>query len=240
VVRQAVNRGWVDLPLRELLFDRYHCPVYVANDSHMMALAEYTFGRLGQTANLVVVKISEGIGAGIVIGGRLYCGDGFGAGEIGHFSVVEDGERCSCGNLGCLETVASVRAIVRHANVIAEEHPDSLLARRAAAEGISLATVAWAFHAGDPLVRELVRAAARYLGVAIAGLISLLNIHEVILTGEFVEFGDFVLEEVRKEVTRRVLPRMATETHIAFSTLGSDAMFLGTSALVLAEELGVP
>ncbi len=241
IVRQAVNRGWVNLPLRKLLLDRYDLPIHIANDSHMIALAEYTFGHSARTENLVVVKVSEGIGSGIVLGGKLYCGDGFGAGEIGHLSVAENGTRCVCGNVGCLETLSSMRALVQRAQAIAQENPGSFLARRLAeGEEIDRRALVQAVQAGDEAVRSLVRAAARYLGAAIASLVGVLNIHEVILAGDLIDFGDFLLDEVRDEVRKRVLPRIAAETHISFSTLGGDATILGTSALVLAQELGLP
>jgi predicted transcriptional regulator len=92
VVQRAVNLGWTDLPLRDLVENRYQKPGYLANDSHMAALAEYTFGPPRRSNNLVVIKIGQGIGAGIILNGQLYYGDGFGAGEIGHVVVAEDGQ----------------------------------------------------------------------------------------------------------------------------------------------------
>ena len=91
VVRKAVNLDWADLPLRDLVAKRCALPVYIANDSHVAALGEYIFGQTRKTPNLVVVKVGRGVGAGIVLNGRLYHGDGSGAGEIGHVRVVEDG-----------------------------------------------------------------------------------------------------------------------------------------------------
>ncbi len=151
IVRRAVNLGWRDLPLRDLLAARYDLPVYVSNDSQAAALGEYIFGQTKRSTHLVVIKVGRGIGAGIVIDGQLFYGDGFGAGEIGHVVVVEDGELCSCGNRGCLETVASSRAILKQAQWMAAARPDSLLLQFAAVpEQITLDTVLQAFEAGDP------------------------------------------------------------------------------------------
>ena len=87
-IRWAVNLDWQDLPLGQLLSERTGLPVYVANDSQAAALAEYAFGDHGpRVANQVVIKVGKGVGAGIILGGRLYQGDGFGAGEIGHLGV---------------------------------------------------------------------------------------------------------------------------------------------------------
>ena len=115
VVRNAVNLGWYDVPVRTLLEARYDLPVYVVNDSHAAALAEYTFGGERESDNLILLKVSQGIGAGIILGGRPFYGDGYGAGEIGHLVVQADGSRCTCGNHGCLETIAGTRAILRRA-----------------------------------------------------------------------------------------------------------------------------
>ena len=109
IVRRSVNLNWHDLPLRALLEERYGLPVYVANDSQVAALGEYTFGDGPGVENLVVVKVGQGIGAGIVLNGQIFHGETFGAGEIGHVAVVANGRQCRCGNFGCLETVASAR-----------------------------------------------------------------------------------------------------------------------------------
>lgn len=100
IVRQAVNLDWQDLPLRSLLRKRYGLPLYVANDSQVAALAEFTFGGRNATDNLVVIKVEHGIGAGIVLNGRLFHGDAFGAGEIGHVVVTDNNLQCRCGNRG--------------------------------------------------------------------------------------------------------------------------------------------
>ena len=121
-IRWAVNLDWQDLPLGGLLHERYGLPSNVANDSQAAALAEYTFGgeSHGQRLpNLVTIKVGRGIGAGLVLNGSLFQGDGFGAGEIGHVAVVDDGAACRCGRFGCLETVASSRAIAERAAELA-------------------------------------------------------------------------------------------------------------------------
>src|SRR5512142_1120578 len=129
LVINAVNLDWQNLPLAQLLRDRYHMPVHIMNDSQAAAIGEYVYGG-GYRAdeNLVVINIRQGIGAGILINGRLFQGDGGGAGEIGHMVVKDDGPLCRCGNHGCLETVASARAAVRRATSLADQYPSSLLA----------------------------------------------------------------------------------------------------------------
>jgi predicted NBD/HSP70 family sugar kinase len=88
VVRRAVNLEWQDLPLRSLLQKRYALPVHMANDCQVAALAEYAFGQGRGLDNLAVVKVEHGIGAGMILSGQLYYGDSYGAGEIGHITVI--------------------------------------------------------------------------------------------------------------------------------------------------------
>jgi glucokinase-like ROK family protein len=240
MVQRAVNLDWHELPLRDLLAGRYGLPVYIANDSHVAALAEYTFGHYKNTANLIVVKAGRGIGAGMVINGQLFYGDGFGAGEIGHVVVVEGGERCRCGNLGCLETVASSRALLKQAQQVAAAETCSMLHQLAAApEQLTLDTVRQAFEAGDPAVAAMVAQAGGYLGVAIAYLIGTLNIHHVLIGGRLAGFGQPLLEAARQEMARRSLTTLVQDTRLELASLGLDIVILGAAALLLTHELGV-
>lgn len=239
VVRRSVRLDWTDLPLRELLEKRYGLPVHLINDSHAAALAEHTFGELRGANNLIVVRIVEGIGAGILLSGQLHYGDGFGAGEIGHLTVVEGGRVCSCGNHGCLETVALPSAIVQRMRELAEYDWISF-AGKVDPAAIDWAFVQQAFTAGDETALELIKEAGRYLGIAVANLVSILNVRRIVLSGCYGQFGDVFLEAMRAEVRSRALRTMAAETQIATSTLGPDIITLGVSALVLSKEMGLP
>ncbi len=239
VVRRSVRLDWTDVPLRDLLEKHYHLPVYLSNDSHAAALAEYTFGEMRGAANLIVVRIVGGIGAGILLSGMLHYGDGFGAGEIGHLTVVDGGRLCSCGNHGCLETVALPSAIVQRMRELAEYEWISF-AGKVKPEEIDWAFVQQAFAAGDETVIELVQEAGRYLGTAIANLVSILNVHRILISGCYGTFGDTFLEAVRREVSRKALSTTANETQIVNTTLGPDIITLGVTALVLSNEMGLP
>jgi predicted NBD/HSP70 family sugar kinase len=240
VVKRAVNLGWVDLPLGALLEERYKLPVYVANDSQVNALAENIFGGGVGEVNLAVIRVGRGIGAGIILNRQLYQGDGFGAGEIGHISIKDNGELCRCGNTGCIETIGSSLAILRHARDSAPSHPDSMLNSLAPSpSALTLDHVQEAFHAGDPLACEIVTEAGRAVGFAVACLISALNIQKILLAGSSVRFGTAWLEAVRAEAGQRALATLAQEAEIAFGELAEDAVILGASALLLTQELGL-
>ncbi|HJZ47218.1 MAG TPA: ROK family transcriptional regulator [Roseiflexaceae bacterium] len=240
IVRRAVNFGWQDLLLRNIVQSHYNVPIYVANDSHMIALAEYMFGQNQSSANLVVIKVGQGIGAGIILNGQLFSGDDFGAGEIGHVVVVEDGPLCKCGNYGCLESVASIPWIVRRAQEIAEVVTTSPLSEYAAeGRAIDLDAVVQAFAAGDPAVRRLIEEVGRHLGIAVANLVGILNVRRVVITGRVAPFGQVLGDAIRQELGRRVLPALAEATEIDVLAPGPDTVLLGTSALLLTNELGL-
>lgn len=237
IVRWAANLSWADLPLGRVVADRYETTVNVGNDSQAAALAEYTFGAPPRPENLIVVKVGQGIGAGIVLNGRLYQGDGFGAGEIGHTTVVEAGEPCRCGSLGCLETVASVRAIVGRARHLALHHPASSLA--ADPGSIDEARVVAAYAGGDDLARMVVDDAARYLGRALAGLVGALNVNRIRIVGSIARFGDGWLDVVRREAREHALPLLARDTEVEFGRADDEVVALGAAALLLTRELGL-
>ncbi len=227
VIRWAVNLDWQDLPLGRLLEERYDVPVNVANDSQAAALAEYTFGGdASRRPNLVAIKVGRGIGAGIVLNGTLYQGDGFGAGEIGHVVVEDDGARCRCGRFGCLETVASGVAIVAHA-------------RELGLDAGSIADVRRALDAGDEAALSAARFAGRYLGRAVAALVGALDIHEIVVHGPVAELGAPWLEAIRDEATRRSLPLLADRIQVREARIAADEVVLGASALLMTRELGL-
>lgn len=241
VVRNAVNLDWHDLPLGDLLDERYKMPIHIANDSQAAALAEFTFGDSKNISNLIVINIGRGTGSGIVLNRQLYYGDSFGAGEFGHVAYVENGERCRCGHYGCLETVASSQAIVRSARAIAKNDLHSTLYRHVASpEEINMDIVFQAFEAGDEAIRTLITEVGRYLGFAAANLVGILNVNRIVIAGSAARFGQALLEPIKQEIKRRSLPGLADETTVEITTLGPDIVMLGAAALLLNHELGLP
>jgi predicted NBD/HSP70 family sugar kinase len=236
----AVNLDWQNLPLGALLRNRYGVPTYVANDSRAAALAEYLFAGGGRAANLIVIKVGHGIGAGFVLGGELFHGDGFGAGEIGHTVVVDDGDECRCGRFGCLETVASSRAILARATESATADPESRPGRALASNGeLTIDDVRTAVEDGDESARRVVVAAGRFLGQAVAALIGALNIERIVLIGSVAALGDPWLEAVRDEAGRRSLGLLGRTTRIDIGRTSEDEVVLGASALLMSRELGL-
>ena len=238
-LRWAVNLDWQDLPLADILRTRHGVPVEVANDSRAAALAIELFS--GQRrSNLVAIKVGLGVGAGIVLGGELFHGDGFGAGEIGHVVVVDDGVECRCGRFGCLETVASSRAILERATDAATTNPGSPLGRRLAAEGrLTLDDVRAAIDAGDEAARDIVVTAGRVLGQAVAGIIGVLDVEHIVFHGSVPHLGDTWLDAVRDEARVRSLGLLSRDVSIELAPPIGDLVVMGASALLLTAELGL-
>jgi len=239
-VHWAVNLDWLDVPLRELLEVRYGLPVYVLNDSQAAAMGEYFFGAHDGTGNLVVIKSEEGLGAGVVLEGRLLHGDHFGAGEIGHLAFSDDGQPCRCGNTGCLETVASASAILRAVRAAARADEHSALHSSAVRdEPLDMEAVLAAYEAGDRCVRQVIRTAGRGLGLAIAMLVGTLNVQNIVIAGGVTRLGEPLLEAARQEGRARALAALAQATSVEFSAIGSDITALGAAAVLLHQELGI-
>ncbi len=241
IVLQAVNRGWHDLALGELVRQRYGLPVYLANDSQAATLAEGTFANPSGVRDLAVILVEQGISAGVVIEGRVYQGgNGLGASEIGHVRVIDGGEPCACGHFGCLETVASRGAIVRRAQAIYDNQPGSMLRDLVGrCDDIDLDVILQACQAGDAAVAELIAQVGRYLSIAVANLVSALNVPLVVLAGSVTELGDALLVPLVAELRQRILPELAGRTRVKISSQEADLVMRGAAALVLAQELGL-
>jgi predicted NBD/HSP70 family sugar kinase len=221
------------------LQERYKLPVYVANDSQLAALAQYMFGDQEYDGNLVVIKTGHGIGAGVVLNGHIFQGDGFGAGEVGHIVVVDDGVQCRCGNYGCLETVVSTPAVCRRALDLARTHRESLLNQADVPPGeMPIEAVVRAFQAGDATAQQVVRDLGRYLGIAASQLVGTLNVRHIALVGDLTLFGEPLAAAIRAEMLRRALPQLAQGTEVALLDESPDVVILGAAALLLARDWG--
>jgi predicted NBD/HSP70 family sugar kinase len=225
-IRRAVNLDWRDLPLGAIVAERYGVPVNVANDSQAAALAEYTYAGGDRVPNLIAIRVGRGVGAGLILRGSLFQGDGSGAGEIGHVVVQSDGAVCRCGRTGCLETVAAMRAIESLA-AAATGRPTDLAAVRAAAA------------AGEPWARSIVDDAGAALGRAIAGLIGALDVQRIVLLGPVTELGPAWLDAVRREAGSRALALLADDVDISVARPTTNVVIRGASALLVARELGL-
>jgi predicted NBD/HSP70 family sugar kinase len=195
--------------------------VQLANDANAGALGELRFGAGRGARNMVYVRLSAGVGLGLVLDGRPYHGSAGVAGELGHVTVAEGGRICRCGNRGCLETVASPAAVAR---MLAPTRD----------EPITVPALLELVRAGDRGARRAVADAGAAVGVAIAALVNVLNPELVVIGGELAAAGEVLLEAVRAEIERRAVPPAAAAVRVTPGALGEQAEVLGAAALPLA------
>ncbi len=219
VVINAVNLDWHNLELGRLLREKYRLPVAILNDSQATAIGEFVYkAKDEQSENYIVVNVNHGIGSGILINGKLFQGDGGAAGEIGHVVVKENGELCRCGKRGCLETVSSTRAVLQQLG------------------SNNLEAVLDDYKNNDKQAQMVINTAGHYLGISLANLIGMLNIHNLILTGEMTRFGEQWLATVKTSMENATLSHLALETKLDFGKFGYDACVLGAAAFLTLDD----
>lgn len=240
ILQQSVNLNWRHIPFRKLLHSRYGLPIHMANDCQVAALAVHTFNITnGNDLPLIVINAGWGVGSGIVLNNQLLHGNPVGAGEIGHITVVENGEQCACGNRGCLETVSSSRAILKRVNELINNNSGSIHGFSKNHEQLIMSDVLQAFNAGNEQVRDIIYDAGRALGITAANLVGIFGRCRILIRGEVSQFGQFLIDAIREEMEKRTLPSLARVSQIGILDIGPDIVIKGASALVLKHELGV-
>ncbi len=220
----------------EALGEHFRVPVLVDNDANLGALAEHWWGAGRGVNDVAYVKVGTGIGSGHVIGGELYRGATGFAGEIGHLTIDPHGEECICGLRGCLALLVGAPALVARAQALHRDHPGTVLPR----DGLTIAAFEAAALAGDPLAVRVVREAAEHLGIAVAGMLNLMNPAVVILGGHIAALGDLFMDPLRETVSRRTRVTAITGSSIILSELGPQTVAIGAASLVLKEALAHP
>lgn len=235
-LRLAPNLGWRDVDVVRLLAREPRLaalPVTVDNEADLAALAELYAGRSEGPGSFVHVSGEVGIGAGIVLDGRLYRGRHGWSGELGHVTVHPDGLACGCGSRGCLEQYAGQEAILRAAGVpvpVATSMGGAATVEQIAALGRS----------GHPTMLAALRAAGSALGVALAGAVNLLDVDAVVLGGIYGPLAEWVLPEVERELAARVLGAPWSGVEVRASRVGPDAAVRGAAGSVVRAVLDDP
>ncbi|GHA98664.1 ROK family protein [Streptomyces termitum] len=218
----SILPGWSGINPAEELSARLGVPVHVDNDANLGALGELVWGSGRGVRDLAYIKVASGVGAGLVIDGRVYRGPGGTAGEIGHITLDESGPVCRCGNRGCLETFTAARYVLP---LLRPSHGPDLTMERV----VQLA------REGDPGCRRVIADVGRHIGSGVANLCNLLNPSRVVLGGDLAEAGELVLAPIRDSVGRYAIPSAARQLSLVQGALGGRAEVLGALALVLSE-----
>ena len=228
--------GWKEINIKEALENELNLGVYVDNDVRAMALGESWFGITKDISNFVTLNISNGIGAGIIINNKPYYGVDFSAGEIGHIVVEGDGDKCNCGNYGCLETVASNNNITKKAIKLIQQGTNSVLKElKADINQLTIEDISEAAKLEDELAISIIKEAARYIGIAITNLINILNPTSIVVVGEIFENTFYAIETLNEIVKNRGMKLSSENVRIIKSMLGRDAAVVGATTLVIQE-----
>jgi predicted NBD/HSP70 family sugar kinase len=212
--------GWQGVRAAEMATEVLGLPVVVDNDANLGALAETLQGAAQGARSAAYVKISGGVGAGLVMDGQIFRGPDGTAGEIGHASLDEYGALCRCGNRGCLETLVRTPVLL---SLLEPTHgPDLSVARMVAMA-----------HDGDTACRRVIVDAGRQVGLAAANMCNLLNPERIVLGGELSQAADLLIEPMRDVISRHGIPSAARRVDIVPAALGSRSQVLGAVALAL-------
>jgi len=223
--------GWCNIPLRDIVKEKYRVDTFLINDASAAALGEHHFGAGRGVNNLVLLTLGTGIGGGIIINGELYSGPCGSAGEIGHTTIDVNGPRCGCGNVGCLEMLASGTAIAQEAVRRISQGERSSLTKilDGKVANITAKEVSLAAQNGDSLALAVISQAATYLGVAMVNLVNIFNPEMIIIGGGMAQMGDFLLNTARQVVKERAFPLSAQAVRIVTAQLGDNAGVLGAA-----------
>ncbi|MCI9303154.1 ROK family transcriptional regulator [Clostridium sp.] len=228
--------GWKNINIKKRLEDELQLAIYVDNDVRAMALGESLFGATKDISNFVTLNISNGIGAGIIINNTPYYGVDFSAGEIGHIAVELDGDKCNCGNYGCLETVASNNNITKKAiKLIKQGVSSSLIKDIDNINNLTIEDICNAAKNGDEMSITVLKEAARYIGIAITNLINILNPTAIVVVGEIFENTTYAIDTLSEIVKNRGFKLSSENVRIIRSLLGRDASVIGAATLVIQE-----
>lgn len=235
---ESVNLPLADVPLLDLLQERFGVPVVVDNDANAAAIGEWVYGAGAGTRDMIMLTLGTGVGGGIISGGRPLRGASGAAAEIGHIIIDVNGPKCpaNCPNHGCLEAYVAGPAMGAAARAAAEHEPDSALGL-ALAEGrtVDSRLLTRLAHEGDAGAIAVLERVGEYLG---AGLVTLSNIFDpelVVIGGGAAAAGELLFAPARRVLVARALPPARDRVRIVPAALGPDAGFIGAAALALTE-----
>jgi len=237
LVNPPLMPAWDSFSIRDVLREEYAAPVFVDNDVNLMALGE--LWRLQRSlTNFLVIKVGTGIGCGIVCHGEVYRGAAGSAGDVGHICVDQEGPRCHCGNLGCVEAMAAGPAITRMATEAASRGESEALAQALREQGhLDAVDVGEASRAGDAAANAIVQHAGKLIGQMLASVVNFFNPSHIFIGGGITRIGPLFLAAVRQSVYQRSLALSTRHLEIQYTPLGAQGGVIGAGVLAMQESL---
>lgn len=233
VVEYSNNLRWINAPLLSDVEKAFNKKTYIDNDANVAAYGEYLAGAAKGSKNAVIITLGTGVGAGIIINGKIFSGSNFAGGEIGHTVIVVDGYECTCGRKGCFEAYSSATGLIRMTREAAEAHPESKIKQLVEADGrISART---AFNAAKMLDDTGIEVVERYIKHLACGITNTINIFQpdiLCIGGGVCNEGDTLLLPLKKLVAESIYSKnSAKNTEICICSLGNDAGIIGAAML---------
>lgn len=228
--------GWGEEPLGERLRRLTGLPVWVDNDANVAAIGEARFGAGIGCSHFLCITLGTGVGGGLFLGGEIYRGPGFAAGEVGHVTVDWNGPQCNCGSYGCLERLVGARYIVERAvEKLGRGGNGRKLSDLVGGDLARLTPklITEAAQAGDVLAAEVLRETGEILGSAMASVINLLNLQRIIVSGGVAQAGEYIFTPLRESLYTRALPVPRSQCEVVPAQLGTHAGVIGAAALAI-------
>ncbi len=228
---------WHEFPLRDELHAAVGYPVLVDNDANAAAMGENWLGSAGAARNFACIYMGVGIGSGVFVDGHLHRGASSNAGEIGHISIDADGPECHCGNRGCVELYSSPRAVVNAARADADVARRLGLSAERRSVLADFAQICQAAEEGDRYAAELLQRSADQLALAVLTLVNVLDLEQVVLTGQgFTAAGSVYVDTINEVLARAAFARRAHRVTARLSPIAEDVAAVGAASLVLHSE----
>lgn len=231
------NIGWRNTPLKGIIEEHIGLPAFIENDVKALSNGEYYYGSVKDAKSMILLKVSHGIGGGIIFNGSLYRGVNDSAGEVGHTTIDIAGPICSCGNYGCLEALASENALVDAVAKAIKEGQSSIIYDMVKGElkDLTPEVIYEAADAGDELAIRMLGQVARYLGIGIANLVNTFNPEILIIGGGIVRGRQYIEDIVRQTVEDRSFESSSNVLEISFLTTTTENTLKGAADIVFAE-----
>ncbi|EKN64162.1 ROK family protein [Neobacillus bataviensis LMG 21833] len=227
-----------NVPLRRMLQNAFTIPVTLDVNANVAALAERWFGKGVRSNHFVYIMADAGIGSGIIVNGELHRGNHRESGLIGHSTVDMFGDRCSCGNYGCLETLVSTTKIIKNVCDQLEINPHEKQLFFENRENLTFEDIVFSLQSGSSITQKVVEEAGQFLGIGVANVISFFDPEMIVIGGRLIQLGDIFLDALRKAVQSRVVGTGGKYTPIMV-TDSYDGVVLGAAALVINEAFSI-
>jgi len=240
LINSKTGQTYLDLKLEgktldELFRERYELPVVIDSDSRVMAIGELAFGYAKGKSDVLCLNICDGIGLGMILNGIVYRGKSGLAGEFGHINVVRDGNLCTCGKYGCLETVASGTALIEQAQQGIKKGQESMISEMVNhdLDNIHVADIIDAVNKGDIFAIEIINKLGHFLGEALASLVHIFNPEMIIIGGKVALAENYLINPIENTLNKYTISHIMKDTKVVTSGLQEKVKLLGSVAMVM-------